>query len=138
MNKDYKLLEQVAVSSHEDHRGFLGVCEFFSELGFEAKRFYYISEVDSGVVRGRHAHKTLKQVYVCLSGQFTLSATDGELSQSITLHSKSDAVYVKPGLWREMLDFSSDAICLVIASHKHDPDDYIFDFEEYKRWRNEK
>jgi dTDP-4-dehydrorhamnose 3,5-epimerase-like enzyme len=143
LNKDYfekseTLLRSFGIQSHVDSRGFLGICEFFIDSGFVAKRFYFITDVSKDEIRGEHAHKKLEQVFVCLQGSFELEVNDGINIQKVVVNNRTEAFYLKPGLWREMSNFTNDAICLVIASDSYDPIDYILDFNEYLGWINGK
>jgi uncharacterized RmlC-like cupin family protein len=104
---------------------------------FDVKRVYYLYDVPGGSDRGGHAHKNLEQLIIAASGSFDVILDDGTNKKVIELNRPYYALYVKPGIWREIINFSSGAICLVLASHKFDPDDYIRDYHEFKRFRVE-
>lgn len=125
-----KLDLHVFSNSHGD----LGVLELQDLAPFEVQRIYYLLNIPKGGIRGQHGHKQLQQVFICLNGDFELSVTDGVSIEQVTLK-RHEAVYLAKGLWRELSNFSADGICLVLASQKFDPADYIFDFEEYLKWR---
>lgn len=91
-------------------------------------------DVPKGGIRGQHGHKKLQQVFICLNGYFDLSVTDGMSLERVTLN-RHEAVYLANGLWRELSNFSADGICLVLASQTYDVQDYIFDFEEFLKWK---
>lgn len=113
---------------NEDGR--LDVCEF----PFSIDRFYVISEVGQKIVRGNHAHKNLFQIFVALSGSFKLKLDDGLNIEVFSLENNGTGVIVKPGVWRELSDFSSHCKCLVFASSHYDPSDYILNYTEFKEW----
>jgi len=131
----YNFLQQINIELFANNNGSLMVCQdkFLSEFKFS--RLYSISDVPSGENRGLHAHKTLDQIFFALSGNFVLTATDGVLSDQIKLTKGSHGVYMRHGLWRELSDFSEDAICLVLASDVYNESDYIRSFEEFLNWR---
>jgi dTDP-4-dehydrorhamnose 3,5-epimerase-like enzyme len=115
-----------------DDRGNLNILESF----FPIMRIYSISGVKPDIVRGRHGHKTLKQIFVSQSGQFTIKLNDGFSDLNFQLNNPKIALYVPEGYWRELVDFSDDCICLVLASDYYDKNDYIFEFEEFVDWKN--
>ncbi|MBE0679715.1 MAG: WxcM-like domain-containing protein [Bacteroidales bacterium] len=104
---------------------------------FDVKRVYYLYDVPGGSDRGGHAHKNLEQLIIAASGCFDVVLDDGKNKKVIELNRPYYALYVKPGIWREIINFSSGAICLVLASQKFDADDYIRDYHEFKRFRVE-
>ena len=100
-------------------------------IPFEVKRIYYLYDVPGGEKRGGHAHYELEQYILAVSGSFDVIIDDGIDSRIVTLNRPNLALHIVPGLWRELENFSSDAICLVIASHKYDEGDYIRDYKSY-------
>ena len=107
------------------------------ELPINFVRVYYIAGVPTGSERGFHAHKTLHQVFLVPQGNVTLELITPRTSQVYVLDEKvSRALYVPPGYWRVISDFSQDAICLVMASQHYDENDYIRNFEDYTHWFN--
>jgi dTDP-4-dehydrorhamnose 3,5-epimerase-like enzyme len=121
-----------------DSRGSLAVFQVAHELKFSCKRVYWMSNVPRDVVRGRHAHKKLRQIFLCVSGEFTLSVTDGKFTEEIRLRNNQVAYYLPNGYWRELKDFTKDATCLVLASEDYEVEDYIFEFHDYLFWRDSK
>lgn len=128
-------LVEVPVSSYIGARGDLGVCELEGVIPFSVKRTYFISNVPKSEIRGQHGHKLLQQVFICIKGTFQLEVTDGN---NVDRHflSQHQAFYSPSGMWRELSDFSADAICLVLASDTYDVSDYIFDYSEFLSWKS--
>ncbi len=104
---------------------------------FDVRRVYYLYDVPGGSERGGHAHKNLEQLIVAASGCFDVVIDDGKNKKVVELNRPYFALHVKPGIWREIFNFSSGAICLVLASEKYDPDDYIRDYSAYLRYKDE-
>jgi len=123
---------------HSDRKGNLSVVENGSTLPFDVKRVYYLYDVPGGESRGSHAHKELEQLIVAASGSFTVTLDDGHNKRSFFLNRPYIGLYVKPGLWRNLDDFSSGAVCMVLASEVYNAGDYIRDYEEFLRFRNGK
>ncbi|WP_461201872.1 sugar 3,4-ketoisomerase [Anoxybacillus sp. TBDG-1] len=114
-----------------DSRGALIAIESGKSIPFEIKRIYYIFNTRSDVVRGKHAHKKLEQVFICLSGSCTLLIDDGEKREEIFLNDKTRGIYIQSMIWREIYDFSSDCVLVVLASQHYDEDDYIRDYATF-------
>lgn len=113
-----------------DPRGNLAVIEK-SVIPFKIERIYYLFDVPSGSYRGGHAHKKLSQFIIALSGSFEVVIKDEIRTKKITLNSPSKGLLITPGIWRELENFSSGAVCLVVASDVYKEDDYIRDFNEF-------
>ena len=124
---DIKILE---IPTVHDQRGKLAVVEK-DVIPFEIKRVYYLYDVPSDSFRGGHAHKTLTQFLIPLSGSFDVILKDGKNEKTITLNKPNKGLLIVPGIWREIINFSSGSVCLVLASKVFDEGDYIRDFEEY-------
>ena len=112
---------------HSDRKGNLTVVENGVTLPFDVKRVYYLYDVPGGENRGAHAHKELEQLIIAASGSFTVTLDDGECKRSFFLNRPYQGLYVKPGMWRDLVDFSSGAVCMVLASDVYKKDDYIRD-----------
>lgn len=105
-------------------------------LPFDIKRVYYLYDVPGGSERGGHAHKNLHQLIVAASGCFDVIIDDGNNKKIIELNRPNYGLMVIPGIWREIVNFSSGAICLVMASEKYSEDDYIRDYDDFKKFKN--
>ncbi len=106
-----------------------------SEIPFETKRVYYLYDVPGGEARGGHGHKELQQLIVAASGSFDLIVDDGNIKRTFSLNRPNMGVYMPAGLWRELDNFSSGSICLVLASLEYSEEDYIRDYEEFKKFK---
>src|SRR5690606_18841881 len=115
-----------------DYRGNIAVVEN-DVAPFEIKRVYYLFDVPSSASRGGHAHKNLQQLLIPLSGSFDVILKDGKETQIVTLNKPDRGLLIRSNVWRELDNFSSGAVCLVLASEVFDEDDYIRDFDEFLR-----
>ena len=122
---------------HSNRRGNLTVVENGNTFPFNTKRVYYIYDVPGGESRGAHAHKTLEQLIVAVSGSFKVSLDDGVDKKTFFLNRPYQGLYVKPGLWRDLEDFSSGAVCMVLASDVYQPEDYIRDYDAFLEFRKQ-
>ncbi len=120
---------------HSDRNGNLTVVENGATLPFDVKRVYYIYDVPGGESRGAHAHRELEQLIVAASGSFTVTLDDGNCKRSFFLNRPYQGLYVKPGLWRDLVDFSSGAVAMVLASDVYKKEDYIRDYNEFVEYR---
>lgn len=114
-----------------DERGSLVALESNKEVPFDIKRVYYIFSTKDGFSRGFHAHRTLKQVAVCLRGSCRFVLDDGKQKTSMLLGDASEGIIIDDLIWREMHDFSHDCVLMVLASEYYDESDYIRDYEEF-------
>lgn len=105
---------------------------FFSELDFSANRIYWLAGPSEE--RGGHAHKQLRQSFVCISGAASVSLTDG-VDREVAKLSAGQAITIAPGLWRDIYPLSEGDVLLVMASDKYDESDYIRDFDEFRKWK---
>jgi hypothetical protein len=103
------------------------------EAPFAIKRVYYLYDVPGGESRGAHAHKVLEQLIIAASGSFDVTIDDGKNKKTISLNRPNYGLHLKPGMWRELSNFSSGSICLVLASLLYDESDYIRDYEDFKK-----
>lgn len=122
---------------HSDRKGNLTVVENGETLPFDVKRVYYLYDVPGGESRGSHAHRELEQLIVAASGSFKVTLDDGKAKRTFSLNRPYLGLYVKPGLWRDLEDFSSGAVCMVLASDVYKKEDYIRDYQEFIKFRNE-
>ncbi|MBR3387850.1 MAG: WxcM-like domain-containing protein [Bacteroidales bacterium] len=120
---------------HSERKGNLTVVENGVTLPFDVKRVYYLYDVPGGENRGAHAHKELSQLIIAASGSFTVTLDDGKCKRSYFLNRPYQALYVKPGLWRDLVDFSSGAVAMVLASDIYKKEDYIRDYDEFVDFR---
>ena len=116
---------------HGDDRGQLVSLEEFKDIPFRIKRVYYMYETGDGVVRGHHAHKTLQQILVCIHGSCKILLDNGKEKKIIPLERPYEGLFVTNAMWREMYDFSPDAVLMVLASELYDENDYIRDYDEF-------
>lgn len=120
---------------HSERDGNLTVVENGVTLPFDVKRVYYIYDVPGGENRGAHAHKELSQLIVAASGSFTVRLDDGITKRSFFLNRPYQGLYVKPGMWRDLVDFSSGAVAMVLASDIYKPSDYIRSYDDFLDYR---
>ena len=113
--------------------GNITVVENNKNMPFEVKRIYYLYDVPSGEERGGHAHFNLEQYIIAASGSFDVILDDGVNKRRIFLNRPNLALHVVPGLWRELDNFSSGSISMVLASHVYDENDYIREYNEFKK-----
>jgi len=125
----------IAIPKIEDRRGNLSVIEN-DTAPFDIKRVYYLYDVPSGAERGGHAHKNLQQFLVALSGSFDVVLNDGNEERIITLNKPYEGLLINSGIWRELQNFSSGSVCLVVASEVYIEDDYIRDFDEFIKYKS--
>ncbi|GHT39684.1 dTDP-6-deoxy-3,4-keto-hexulose isomerase [Bacteroidia bacterium] len=126
----------IELDKHHSDAGNITVIENQDTIPFEVNRVYYLYDIPGGQERGGHAHKELRQLLVAASGSFDVVLNDGSVKRTVTLNRPYQGLLVVPGIWRELNDFSSGSVCLVLASHKYDEADYMRsyeDFLEYKR-----
>lgn len=114
-----------------DERGNLSFVEGGQHIPFDIGRVYYLYDVPGGAERGGHAHYDLEQVVIAMSGSFDLVLDDGREKKRIHLNRSNYGIYIKNMVWREMDNFSSGSVCLVLASNRYCADDYIRDYEQF-------
>lgn len=129
-------IQIISIPKIEERRGNLSVIEN-DTIPFDIKRVYYLYDVPSGAERGGHAHKNLQQFLVALSGSFDVVLNDRNEERIITLNKPYEGLLINSGIWRELQNFSSGSVCLVVASEIYIEDDYIRDFEEFMNYSNQ-
>lgn len=122
---------------HSDRKGNISVVENNKDVPFDVKRCYYLYDVPGGESRGAHAHKELSQLIIAASGSFTVTLDDGNVKRTFLLNRPYQGLYVVPGIWRDLDDFSSGSVCLVLASHKYEKEDYIRDYDEFIEFKKQ-
>ena len=115
-----------------DRRGNLSVVEEITNIPFEIKRTYWIYDVPGGAVRGGHAYRNNEEFIVALSGSFDVILDNGLLRTTYSLNRSYYGLYVPKGVWRQMVNFSTNSLALIMASIPFDPKDYIYDYEHFK------
>lgn len=129
-------ITRIKLPKIKDRRGNLSVIEK-DVIPFQSKRVYYLYDVPSGAKRGGHAHKDLQQFVIALSGSFDIILDDGKIRERVTLNRPDEGLLIENGTWREMENFSSGGICLVLASAEFDEEDYIRDYEEFLQFKKQ-
>ena len=131
----YKIID---FQKHGDERGMLIALEENKEIPFVIKRVYYMYDTLENVRRGFHAHKKLEQILICVHGSCKIHLDDGKSTAEISLDKPFEGLYISNDLWREMYDFSPDAVLMVLASELYDEADYIRNYNEYLEYLKEK
>ena len=116
-----------------DPRGNLSFIEGGRHIPFDLKRVYYLYDVPGGADRGAHAHKSLHQFIVAMSGSFDVVLDDGREKKRFHLNRSYYGLYVCPMMWRDLDNFSSGAVCMVLASEYYDEDDYLREYNEFRK-----
>ena len=116
---------------HGDERGQLVALEEFKDIPFEIKRVYYMYDTGEGIHRGFHAHKTIKQILICIHGSCKVLLDNGQEKKIVSLEQPYEGLYISHNMWREMYDFSPDAVLMVLASEYYDESDYIRDYDQF-------
>lgn len=129
-------IELIRLPRFTDPRGNLSVVENQKNIPFDIKRVYFTYDVPAGESRAHHAHKALRQLIIAVSGSFTVELDDGSEKCTVLLNKPYEGLLVNPGIWRNLVDFSTGAVALVLCSEFYDPDDYIFDYSEFKEYVN--
>ena len=125
----------IEMDKHHSDVGNITVIENNKDVPFSVERTYYLYDVPGGEERGGHAHRELQQLIIAASGSFDVVLDDGNVKRTVTLNRPYRGLLVVPGLWRELNNFSSGSVCLVLASHKYDETDYIRDYEDFLRYK---
>lgn len=121
---------------HGDERGQLVALEECRDIPFKIKRVYYMYDTGEGVRRGYHAHKALEQILICIHGSCKIHLDNGYEKEEVLLNKPYEGLYVSNVMWREMYDFSPDAVLMVLASEYYDETDYIRNYDEFLKYIN--
>lgn len=125
----------IELDKHAHETGNITVVENGKEVPFDVQRVYYLYDVPGGESRGGHAHYELKQLIVAASGSFDVQIDDGKVKRTFTLNRPYQGLLVVPGLWRELENFSSGAVLLVLASSLYSEEDYIRDYDKFIEYK---
>ena len=126
----------ITLERHHHANGNLTVVENDNPIPFKIRRTYYLYDIPGGESRGGHSHRNLHQLLVAISGSFDVTVDDGKDKFTYTLNRPYQGLLVVPGIWRTLQNFSSGSVCLAIASHHFDENDYVRDYEEFLRLKN--
>jgi hypothetical protein len=126
---DCKLLDLPVISAPEGNLTFI---EGSDHVPFEIARVYYLYDVPGGATRGGHAHRRLQQLIVAAAGSFEVLLDDGAEKRSVTLNRSHVGLLLTPMIWRELVNFSSGSVCMVLASEHYDEADYFRDYDEFR------
>ena len=121
----------IELDKHHHAKGNISVVENNVTMPFEVQRVYYLYDIPGGESRGGHAHKDLHQLIIAAGGSFRVILDDGKEKRTYFLNRPYQALYIVPGIWRELDDFSSGSVCLVLASNRYNESDYIRDYKEF-------
>ena len=122
---------------HGDSRGQLVALEELKDIPFIIKRIYYMYDTKEGVRRGYHAHKSLEQILICVHGSCKILLDNGKEKKIVSLEKPYEGVYIANNMWREMYDFSNDAVLMVVASDFYNEEDYIRDYQDFLNYVEE-
>jgi len=125
----------IEIDKHHHQKGNISVIENGVTVPFDVKRVYYLYDVPGGESRGAHAHKELYQLIVAASGSFDIVLDDGKLKRTVSINRPFHGLLVVPGIWKNIENFSSGSVCLVLASDGYRADDYIRDYDEFKAFK---
>jgi len=128
--------EMVTLPKIHEPRGNLTFVEGNSHVPFDIQRVYYLYDVPGGAERGGHAHKGLQQLIIAMSGSFDVVLDDGRNKRRVHLSRSYYGLYVCPMIWRELDNFSSGSVCLVLASNRYEEDDYYRDYGQFLKAQN--
>jgi dTDP-4-dehydrorhamnose 3,5-epimerase-like enzyme len=129
-------LRLIQLPKFEDPRGNLSFIEEHNHIPFKIERTYWIYDVPGGEVRGGHAFKKQHEFIIALSGSFDVTVDDGQDKETFSLNRSYYGLYVPSGLWRQMQNFSTNSVALVLSSTHYDAEDYIFDYKDFLNFRS--
>jgi dTDP-4-dehydrorhamnose 3,5-epimerase-like enzyme len=136
-NCNMQKVEIIQLPKFEDPRGNLSFIEELKHIPFKIERTYWIYDVPGGEIRGGHAFKVQQEIIVALSGSFDVVVDDGQSKQTFSLNRSYYGLYVPAGLWRQMQNFSTNSLALVLSSTHYVVEDYIYDYKEYLGFRRD-
>lgn len=125
-------IKRIDLPKITDNRGNLTFIESNNHIPFDIKRVYYLYDVPGGAERGGHAHYNLQQLIIAMSGSFDVIIDDGIKKERFHLNRSYNGLLIPTMMWRELDNFSSGSVCLVLASEKYEEDDYIRDYDKFK------
>lgn len=125
----------IELDKHQHEKGNITVVENSIDVPFDIKRAYYLYDIPGGESRGGHAHYELKQLIVAASGSFDVQIDDGNVKRTFTLNRPYQGLLITPGLWRELENFSSGSVCLVLASLEYNEADYIRSYDDFLKYK---
>lgn len=137
MKFDIEACKMVSLPKITDPRGNLTFIEGGNHVPFDIQRVYYLYDVPGGAERGGHAHKDLHQLIIAMSGSFDVVLDDGHEKKRVHLSRSYNGLYVCPMIWRELDNFSTGAVCMVLASSKYDESDYYREYSEFMSARGQ-
>lgn len=126
----------IELPKNHREKGNLTVVSNGIDVPFDVRRCYYLYDVPGGASRGGHSHKALYQLIVAASGSFDVRLDDGHVRKTVALNRPYQGLFIVPGIWRDLDNFSSGSVCMVLASEKYDAADYIRDYDEFLRWKD--
>ena len=132
-----KDVKEFNLKSFIEPDGKLTPIELDRDIPFEVKRMFYVYDVHDQNDRGKHSHYKTKQILIAVSGRVTVICDDGKEKQKYILSEPSRALYIPEMIWDEQIYYSEDSVLLVLSNTNYDPDDYIEDYDEFKRLKNE-
>lgn len=120
-----------------ERKGNITVIQNLKEIPFEIKRIFYLYDIPGGESRGAHAHKECHQFLIAVSGSFEVFLDDGKVKKNVVLNQPYRGLHIPPGIWASEINFSSGVICLVLTSQKYNENDYIRNYDEFLKKKNE-
>lgn len=130
--EDCKIIDLGKISNRQ---GNISVVENNKEILFDISRVFYTYDIPSGISRGAHAHKELQQLLIAISGSFDVMLDDGSRKRTMMLNMPNKGLLIPPGIWSRQANFSSGAVCLVVASDLYDEEDYIRKYSDFKKYK---
>ncbi|MBR2562488.1 MAG: FdtA/QdtA family cupin domain-containing protein [Eubacterium sp.] len=130
-------IRKYTFEEHGDERGELVAIEENRDIPFTIRRVYYMYDTDTAFTRGKHAHRNLEQILLCIHGSCKVTLDDGKERVTVEMNKPNEGLYISGCMWREMSDFSGDAVLMVLASELYDEADYIRDYDEFLACVNE-